>query len=448
MSFLNIISNLSKGTGTNSGAPPVDPVDPSTVAAVKNWWDITDNAAIVTSSGRVTQLTDKKESRNITETNVSFLRPAYSATGGANNKAFITIDPTQYISDTAGSWAGSGATGGVMGFLVFRLKSLTPYLNPLSDYKNAIVGFSGRNAGLLTNDLYAGYAPYLYDGGGNVNSDVFDSMRHTEWQVLCFRAWTGFTEFFPNNQPCGITCKTTLSASGPTEVNLGYLSLSANFEMSELIFADETLTSTDEKGIITYLLNKYQIAPKSFVHCYGDSLTAGSCDPPNNWPFIVAADNSLQLVNFGVGGTIVQPNLSSTGVSGKNFIDLLPTALKWPYAGQWVVVGFGVNDTNQSGIDATWKSLYKARLQEMLTWGYNPSKFILTIPPSTSVRQSYMAQTNTYISEIASELGLILFDANALFLANGGDTLFGDTLHPNGAGNVLTANAITDIINS
>lgn len=442
MSFLNIIQNLSKGTGTNSGAPPVDPVNPGDSASVINWYDVTDNDAITLSTGRLIELLDKKSSRDITESHVSLQFPTYSATGGSNNKAYITIDPTQFIMDTSGSWTG---TGGAMGFLVFRLNSTTAYFNGNGDYKNAIVGYSGRNAGLVMDDLDAGYAPYLYDGGGNVNFNIFSYMSNTDWQVLCFKTFAT-TEFFPNNQPSGITCKQNISGVAPGQICLGYFSLNANYKMSELIFADSTLTASDEKGIIAYLLDKYQITPKPFIQCYGDSLTAGSCDPANNWPFIVSEDNGLQLANFGVGATIVQPNASSTGVAGKNFIDLIPTALKWPYANQWTVVGFGVNDTNQGGIDATWKQLYKARLQEMLTHGFNPNKFILTIPPSTSIRQATMAQTNTYISEIASELGLILFDANALFLANGGDSLFADTLHPNGTGNVLTANAITDII--
>jgi lysophospholipase L1-like esterase len=444
LSFLNIIQNLSKGTGTTGGGtPPVDPISPADVAAVINWYDVTDNAAIVTSSGRLTQLTDKKSSRNVTESIT--LYPAYSATGGSNNKAYITINENQYIRDGAGSWTG---TGGAITFAVIRLSDLTPYLNGASDYKNAIIGYQGRNRGLVMNNLTGGYIPTLYDYTGNVHFDILNYGANTDWQVISFRMYSSLTEFIINNQPAGITCRTQLAADAASEINIGYIGLGARFQLSELVIADSTISSDDEKGIITYLLNKYQITPKQFLHTYGDSLTAGSCDPANNWPFIVAADNGWQLANFGVGGTIVQPNAGSTGVSGKNFIDVLPTALKWPYQGQWTVVGFGVNDTNQGGINSTWKTLYKARLQEMLTWGFNPNKFILTIPPSTSIRQSLMAQTNTYISEIASELGLILFDANALFLANGGDSLFADTLHPNGAGNVLTANAITDIINS
>lgn len=444
MSFLNIIQNLSKGVGVASGgSTPIVPVNPANSTSVINWYDITDSNSLILSGGRTVQLTDKKGSRNLTQSLLSSY-PTYSGTGGSNNKPFITIDSTQCIQDSLGTWTG---TGGAMGFLVFRLKSTTPFLNGQGDYRNVIVSYFARSAGLLMDNLTAGYAPYLYDGGGNVNFSIFSYMSNTDWQILCFKTFPT-TEFYPNNQPSGITCKTNITEMAPSEINLGWYSLNANYEMSELIFADSTLSSTDEKGLVQYLLNKYQITPKPFIQCYGDSLTAGSCDPANNWPFIVASANTLQLANFGVGGTIVQPNAGSVGVAGKNFIDLLPTALNWPYANQWVVVGYGVNDTNQSGINATWKQLYKARLQEMLSFGYNPRKFILTIPPSTSVRQSFMSQTNTYISEIASELGLILFDCNALFLANGGDSLFADTLHPNGAGNVLTANAITAIINS
>jgi lysophospholipase L1-like esterase len=440
MSFLNIIQNLSKGTGTAAGVPPIDPGD---VASVINWYDITDAAAVTLSAGRATTLIDKKGSRDITES--ATLYPQYNASGGSNDKAFIIVNENQYIMDSAGAWTG---VDGAVGFAVLRLTDLTPYLNGLGDYNNAIIGYSGRNAGLLMTNPAAGYLPTIKAGDGNVHFDVLKYAANTDWQVIMFKSFIDLTEFGINNQPAGITCKTQLTGLSPAQICVGFAGLTARFQLSELIFADETITEDDEKGIITYLLQKYSITPKPFLHTYGDSLTAGNCAPDANWPFIVAEDNTLQLANFGHGGTIVQPNNGSTGVAGKNFIDLLPTALKWPYANQWTVVGYGVNDTNQGGINATWKALYKARLQELLSHGFNPNKFILTIPPSTSVRQATMAQTNTYISEIASELGLILFDCNALFLANGGDDLFADTLHPNAAGNILTANAITDIINS
>jgi len=426
-----------------SDATTTVPFDVAAVSSVKNWWDITDNSAIVITSGRVHQMTDKKGSRNIATT--QFAYPTYSASGGSNNKAFITIDPTQAINTSAGSWTG---TGGCMAFLVMRLKTLTPYLNGLGDYRNVILGYSGRNAGVLINNLTYDYAPCLVSNTGVYNSSALSYMAHTDWQILCVKTFAGLTEFFPNNQPSGTTCKTTLDAMTPTEINIGSYSMNAEYEMSELIFADSTLSVADEKSIVNYLLEKYNITPKPFLQCYGDSLTAGNCNPSQSWPLMVADGNGLQLVNFGYPSTIVEPNNGSTGVSGANFADKVSTALKWPYADQWVTVNYGVNDTNAGGINATWKSKYKAIIQQMLDWGYDPARFILTIPPSTSSRQSTMAQTNTYISEIASEMGLILFDCNALFLANGGDSLFADSLHPNTAGNTLTANAITAIISA
>src|SRR5690348_16220395 len=108
MSFLNIIQKMSKGVGVNNGgSTPVVPVNPANSPSVINWYDITDSNSIILSGGRAVQLTDKKSSRNLTQSLLSSY-PTYSGTGGSNNKPFITIDQTQCIQDSLGSWTGTG----------------------------------------------------------------------------------------------------------------------------------------------------------------------------------------------------------------------------------------------------------------------------------------------------------------------------------------------------
>lgn len=445
MSLISIIQSLCKSSAVVSGSgigEDPEPVNPNDVTAVKNWYDVTDNAAIVVNTGRVTQLTDKKGTRNLTESLTLF--PQYSASGGANNHPYITMNENQYIADTVGDWTG---IGGAILFVVMKLTDLTPYLNGLGDYRNAIVGFSGRNAGLVMNTASydESYMPMIYDTGGNTHFTVYKNALNTDWQIVIMKCFSN-TEYYLNSQPPGLTCKTNISAQGPAQICLGYIGLTARFQCSELLFADSTITQQQELGIVKFLLNKYTIEPKQFIHCFGDSLTAGSCAPADNWVYMVSAERNLQLVNYGIGGSIIQPNNGSTGVTNKNLIDLYQSAFNWAYSGQWICFMYGVNDTNQGGINATWKQLYKNILQQFLDFGCDPSKMILSIPPSTSVRQATMAQTNAYIAEIADELGIVLYDANARFIANGGDSLFADSLHPSSDGNRVYADGLELII--
>lgn len=417
--------------------PPA--INPADVTEVLRWFDM-GNLANTNVSGRLTEIVDKKGNGNLNQTSTLF--PSYTASGGPNDAPFITIDPTQQIYNSVNT---IGVP--VLAFMVYRMKSLDP-VNTGGDYLRSILTFLNRDYGFVVNNLDAGYGPYL-DYGGNYHATRYKNAHHTNWSVTSFKMnGVTDTELRFNKEPCGLTCKQGLTALGGS-VQLGYFGYSANYEVAEIVIADaSTISLANENGIRRWLLDKYLPTIKQAIIYFGDSLSHGNCDHMDYHFYYTSDENNLDLVNYGQGTTIVFPNNGSTGIADRNLIDVYQAPFDWPIDNHWFHFGYGVNDVNQSfGLNAAWKAGYKAILQEYLAKGADPSKMIIVKQPSTSIRQATMAQAFTYITEIATELGIVLYDANARFIANGGDTLFGDTLHPSIAGNRVYADGMNLIIN-
>lgn len=411
--------------------PPEEPegLNPADESTTIHWYDVTDPASITNVAGVIQSLTDKAGSRDLDETYNNF--PAYSATGGADNKAYITLNSTHTIYDDDSP---ANEANGIVFFAVIRMTNLTP-VQVSGSYRKAIISFANREQGLLIDSVNAGYIPLVQHNGTN-NDENYTNRAYTDWQVITVRATPTETYIKVNREEKGKNCKTNLTKLITTDINLGYFTYTAPFEFSELVVCDGSITAENEEGIKQYLMAKYAPDERPRFVYFGDSQTAGTCGFMVVHPYLTRTATSTELVNYGQGSTIVFPNAGSTGVAGSNFVDLYQDALTLPYQGQYLVIGYGVNDVNQGGVDATWKATYKAMINEFITAGWDPDKIVIHIPPSTATRQALMSTANTYISEIASELGIQLYDANAYIIANGGDTNFGDALHLNNQGNI------------
>ena len=423
--------------------PPPPPFDPGTLGdSLIAWYDVTDPAAITLSDDTLTELLDKSNTgRDITAKFSSTSFPVYSSTGGANDSAFITIDSLHTLTNSDGY----SGTNGTIAFAVVRLKHTAPVLVSGS-YLKSIITYADRSRGLTSDSLTAGVSAYT-QSGGSISNGNYHNGAHTDWQVISWKTGTDTTITRFNNEPNPITCITDLTGGGPTNINFGYFAFTQAYEFAELLICKEGITDEQETDVRNYLLNKYSPTSQPYLLTFGNSLTANTCGNYDSaWVYRVSDSLGINLVNMARGGTIVEPNATATGVDGRNLSDVYPLAIGKQKA-QWLTFMFGVNDATQGGVDATWKTLYKAIIQEFIDDGYNADSIIIVIPPSTAARQSLMSAANTYISEIASEMGLRLFDANTLFLGNGGDALFEDTLHPNGTGNLLFRDGIIAVMN-
>lgn len=430
-----------------TAAPPFDFLTYPGLAA---FYDMTDPANVVVTSGRASKLKDlSAHGRDIQSLFSGGTFPPYSATGGISNKGFITL------GDGANDGmlnAATGITGAVSVYAVIRFKGFTRTDVPGQGIVKTAVGFNSRISGIYMDDLDAGgpgYAPAIGNGGGLHWSGAYSTMKTTSWQIINIDSFQPYgMGVRVNNQSAPFNYLGGAPAIGASQIWLGYATggLAANFELAALAIINGTPSKADENNIYAYLDAHYPVTKKQWFEVYGDSISSGNEGDFSIWPWLVSADRSYDLVSRSHGGTLVFPNNGSTGVSGQNMIDVYSYSFERPYTGQWVVFAFGTNDANQGGINATWKSTYKGYLQQFIDFGYPVGKMIIVKAPSTSARQSLMAPCFAYIDQIGSELGIHVYDANARFLANGGDSLFGDTLHPNGTGNRVYADGIELII--
>jgi len=172
---------------------------------------------------------------------------------------------------------------------------------------------------------------------------------------------------------------------------------------------------------------------------YGDSFTAGQYGGgvTTAYPGFVYGIDSIPYTNYALGGTTVNQG----GIAGSNLISRYQLELNLGYTGQYVVFMYGYNDGSYA--NAQFKSDYKTILQAYITAGFPLDKIILCIQPRV------LPAIRTYLNEIASELGVILYDSYALFEAipNYLDTHYvpGD-LHPNNTGQLLIATGLEPLI--
>ncbi|MDT1061191.1 SGNH/GDSL hydrolase family protein [Paracoccus sp. CPCC 101403] len=188
----------------------------------------------------------------------------------------------------------------------------------------------------------------------------------------------------------------------------------------------------------------------------GDSITVGAnaTSAPNRWLNRLAAALSATLTNSGIGGTVLQ---SSPGVGGtplnnngrNRCIDVFCGSDKTELA----IVAYGFNDARYVASPGTFTAaLYQSDLGEVITGlmlhGYARDKILIVGPYYISDTglitgsDGFAGQTRSgfeaYVTAarvVASDYGVLYFDAYAYMAANGGAALISDDfIHPTDEG--------------
>lgn len=169
---------------------------------------------------------------------------------------------------------------------------------------------------------------------------------------------------------------------------------------------------------------------------FGDSFTSS----PYGYPIKVNASNGISYTNYGVGGTSVCTGTYAPS-GGNDLIDKYQTEINLGYTDQLVSFQYGRNDMASGVVNASWKAAYKAIIQAFLTAGFPARRLLIISQPTYSTDAAGWALTRTYASQIATELGILHYDAFQRFVDTGtNDALFeADHVHPNDAGQAVLA---------
>jgi len=430
---------------------PFSGLDVLSIPNLQAWYDASDPANTIVSAGAITQWKDKSgKGRHLSATDNNM--PLYSASGGANGLPYISLDGSHSMKLT------TTFDGPLIVYALFRMTDLTN--NPVSGQTNkSIITFNNSaTAGLLA-DIIASSTNLvpITRMFGSYYSIMYKNSSNTNWQVAVCDMLTVNIGFRINNEPAGNTMINPASFTiTPTAINFGYLGFGASCQLSEVIIVANSITQANDNAIREYLLAKSNIQPKPQIHIFGDSLSTNGSGNFNAYMYLVSNELGMDLVNWGHGGTIVFPVNGSTGVAGYNFDDVYNQELAYgSYEGQWLILFFGVNDSNQGGIKSSnttaqnlaWQNGYQSRIQTFITGGVPANRIILVKPPAKTTTASTRTALNAAIDSIAANLGVHLCDLYAIFNATGDpDSLFLDDLHPNDAGNRLEADSFKAII--
>jgi hypothetical protein len=183
------------------------------------------------------------------------------------------------------------------------------------------------------------------------------------------------------------------------------------------------------------------VALPNRIAYFGDSMTV--CDiRVYNYPNKVFAANGVTQTNYGVGGAAVCTSSYAPTGGAMDLIDLYNAEISLGYAGQLVSFAYTHNDYNRGIVNATWKATYKAIIQAFITAGFPTKRLMLIIEPAHSSISMEKSQTRQYIKEIASELGILIYDVWQRFIDTGiNDSFYGtDTTHPLEPGQQIWAN--------
>lgn len=177
-----------------------------------------------------------------------------------------------------------------------------------------------------------------------------------------------------------------------------------------------------------------QVLPARIAY-FGDSMSASA-----GYPDIIYGINGITRTNYAVGGTSVcTATYAPSG--GNDLIDKYNTEISLGYTGQLVSFVYLQNDLGAGVINATWKATYKAIIQAFITAGWPLTRLLLMNEPCLISNAAARAPARAFILQIAGELGILYYDVYQRFVDTGvNDSLFGDVIHPNSAGQDVWAN--------
>ena len=192
----------------------------------------------------------------------------------------------------------------------------------------------------------------------------------------------------------------------------------------------------------------------------GDSITAGTgaSDAAHRWANIVAEAMGVQLVNNGVGGTILQNTAqNSVATIGAAADDNLRDAYVGrilDYAPMYVVISYGVNDVrlNDAAITAAnFQNDLEEIVDALIAGGVDADNIVLCspswmhpdyydwYPPFDGATNQRFADFIAAAAVVAATRSTRFADIYGAMASGGGLSLMADLVHPADAGHAVTA---------
>jgi len=224
-------------------------------------------------------------------------------------------------------------------------------------------------------------------------------------------------------------------ANGITKLSIGSPDFSGtwNFDVQEVVVTNTSVSNSDDIKIRNYFFNKYKTVLPNVYYALGDSVTAGrdaTSVGTNDFVTLVGAGLSAYAYNYGTAGANIgyPPTIGGANTN----LNALYTTVDTRNLNAYITFEYGLNDTTSSN----WAAMYKSMVQWFIDKGYNKNRLCVVSTTYDPGRPQDIT-TNTYLSAMASALGVRYADVYTPLQSHGGEVE-----HPDDAGHAIMATTI------
>jgi lysophospholipase L1-like esterase len=352
-------------------------------------------------------------------------KSVWSANGGPNNLPFVT-------TQTGAGYAIVGTIAIPQPFTLYYVCNIPEFQDSKRFFRldSGNTVFFGTQYGGIHFHAGQGFAPGL-------RRDK-DLMRLNRWQVLgetyANAQGDGYAKLQINDEP---DASKALGETGPGIGTIDRIGFTDDYntlghKVSMIIIYTGLPTPEVEKARLNFLMQRFNPPKNKQLVVFGDSVSTGAAatDIVNEgYVMLVGVEKDMNTYNYAVPGSVAVATAFHPGVAGKTFVDLadVPFGISFDAANMTIILAYGTNDQTA---DAGWKATYKSTIQSKLIARGIPLSKIIICTSSVVGRVG-----NPLMREIATELGITLFDAEAYIAANGGSANFDpDGIHLNTTG--------------
>lgn len=399
--------------------------NPGLMAGMAGWYDFTDAATVTLSGSLITGLADKGNNKyNLN--NTAGQEPTYHANGGPNNHSYATFANGKLLKTTSMALT--------QPYAVYAVLRQTAFVNNvrLLDFNTGGVNGLSQHA----SNFATGFGPVA---AVNWIGDDTPNFCNTDWSVFKFD--------FDNVTPGRMAINSgPYMIKGPGgSANMVYMQVGATaaFDIAELVFVSGQVSITDDIRLRSYLLNKHNVGGRDFVIGFGDSITQQSYLALNQAYFNKACnDRNKDFYNYAISGTTV---------NGATDTQSLQKLLFKAFDGVinpngWVVIAYGTNDGANAYTGTQWQTDFEACVQQLIDFGYDHKKIIITTPPFQNSAFYDQIKLNAVLSSICTNKGTRYCDMYSITRDNGGLTLLVDGKHPNATGSGFMTTQLKTIL--
>lgn len=425
--------------------PPL-PFLPTQVPNIVAWYDVSDAANVVLTGSNVTNLKDKSgHGRDCSHTNAS--PPAYHATGGGNNKAYMSVvNGTDLFATT---------------FPVLTQPFTVYYVMRSDAFASTfwVLGMDGSSVDFLDQEtLPAGKTIRM-----NAGSQYFRNGNgySTNFQLLSMIMGGTASKLQVNNEPYVNPLFTfsggnTGAGSGGTTFGFQPSFKNGSYSVEAMIIYSGTVSVTNDSLIRSYLVNEFSPPQNTVFLAFGDSITHGEHsteDDSSSFVADIVIDSTWQSANYGYPGSCAVFVSGSVEVPGFNGTNLYQIPIQQKVTWSKVFVGFfyGTNDRNNT-INTVYTDSFKIMVQAYLNLGVPANHIIVgTMPAHATGGPSVLTGNDSlmYVTtkSIANTMGVLFFDCftyeSSSFLPG---YIYTDGIHLTDAGHRAYASGIEALL--